>query len=58
MAYAGPDPQLSSGTIRDNLLTGLRRPPVDVGSGNTPAERRRRLEAAYAGTPDGIPDEN
>jgi putative ABC transport system ATP-binding protein len=64
VAYAGPDPHVSSGSLRDNLLGPLLRPPtetpVDQGAGQevTPAARRARIEAELSGTPLAAPDEN
>ncbi len=58
MAYAGPDPYLFSGTLRENLLAPLRRPPPRAAEGEEgQARRRQRIEAELSGTPDETPDE-
>jgi putative ABC transport system ATP-binding protein len=57
MSYAGPDPFLFAGTLRDNLLAPLRRPPVTSDAADTAQARRRRIEAELSGTPAEAPDE-
>lgn len=49
IGYAGEDPVLGQGTLRQALLYGLSRPPVLPGLSRT--ERRLAAEAAAAGTP-------
>jgi putative ABC transport system ATP-binding protein len=51
MAYAGVEPVLFPGSLRDNLLYGLRRRPAMQNGEETLAERRRRTEAARTGNP-------
>ena len=51
IAYAGPEPVLFPGTIRCNLLYGLRRQPIGGGGSDDPAERLRRREASLTGNP-------
>lgn len=51
IAYAGPEPILFPGTVRDNLLYGLRRVAPTCGDAESPEERRRRLEALRTGNP-------
>lgn len=50
VAYAGPDPFLFPGSLRENLLYGVRRPPFSEEGGDA-EERRRRLEALRTGNP-------
>lgn len=50
MAYAGPDPVLFPGTIRDNLLYGLRQRQVEPPD-QDPAELLRITEARRTGNP-------
>lgn len=45
LAYANADPYLFPGSVRDNLIYGLRRVPVEV------SDRRRVLEAQRTGNP-------
>ncbi|RZK98431.1 MAG: hypothetical protein EOO66_00345 [Methylobacterium sp.] len=52
LAYAGPEPVLFPGTIRDNLAYGLRRRPVIRDDAGSPERaRRRRAEARRTGNP-------
>ncbi|WP_375455191.1 ABC transporter transmembrane domain-containing protein [uncultured Methylobacterium sp.] len=52
VAYAGPEPVLFPGTIRDNLLYGLRRRPLPHGrEAGSEGDRRRRAEARRTGNP-------
>jgi putative ABC transport system ATP-binding protein len=51
VAYAGPEPTLFSGSIRDNVLFSLRRNTPEVSRTDTPAEHRRKVEAARSGNP-------
>ncbi len=53
IAYAGTDPVLFPGTVRDNLVYGLRRAP-QPGS-QAEADRRRVLEARRTGNPEDDP---
>jgi len=57
MAYAGPDPFLVSGSLRDNLLAPLLRPPARIEGEATQEQRRLRIEAELSGTPSDVPDE-
>jgi putative ABC transport system ATP-binding protein len=52
LAYAGPDPLLFSGSIRDNVAISLRRiePALAMASGDA-VEQLRRLEAERSGNP-------
>jgi putative ABC transport system ATP-binding protein len=56
MAYAGPDPVLFPGSIRDNLVYGLRRAPREAGDPDDPESRRRVAEARATGNPVDDPD--
>ncbi len=58
MTYAGQDPFLSSGSLKDNLIAPLRREPEDAVQATDAAARRRRLEAELSGTPAVAPDES
>lgn len=58
MTYAGPDPFLFSGTLRENLLAPLRRQPEAADGEETAEMRRLRWEAEISGTPHVIPDES
>lgn len=52
IAFAGPEPVLFPGTIRDNLAYGLRRRPVlRDEAGSIEVARRRRAEARRTGNP-------
>jgi len=53
IAYAGAEPPLFSGTIRDNVLYSLRRrvPELSNKPASSPAERLRRAEAERSGNP-------
>ncbi|GGC55012.1 ABC transporter ATP-binding protein/permease [Chelatococcus reniformis] len=51
LAYAGPDPVLFPGSLRDNLIYGLRRQPKSGGDADSAAERIRRSEALRTGNP-------
>ena len=52
IAYAGPEPVLFPGTIRDNLAYGLRRRPVIREDAASPeGARQRRAEARRTGNP-------
>lgn len=51
IAYAGSEPILFPGTVRDNLVYGLRRRVPEEGDGSGFAERRRRTEALRTGNP-------
>jgi putative ABC transport system ATP-binding protein len=53
ISYAGSEPPLFSGTIRDNVLYSLRRhaPEPSPADGVDAAERRRRAEAERSGNP-------
>ncbi|MDJ1159451.1 ABC transporter transmembrane domain-containing protein [Chelatococcus sp. SYSU_G07232] len=58
LTYAGVDPILFPGTLRDNLVYGLRHRPVRPGAAGDDAEqRRRRLEASRTGNPEASPDD-
>ena len=56
--YAGQDPLLSSGSILDNLLTPLRRPPDNPLVDSGPEARRLSREAELSGTPIHLPDDS
>ena len=52
IAYAGPEPVLFPGTIRDNLVYGLRRrPATPTDASVVERARRRRAEARRTGNP-------
>ncbi|KAA2235547.1 ABC transporter transmembrane domain-containing protein [Salinarimonas soli] len=52
VAYAGSEPHLFGGTLRDNLLLALRRAePALSAEAASPEERWRRLEAERSGNP-------
>ncbi len=55
IAYAGPEPLLSSGTLRDNVIAPLMRNPPRVFAepvdGTDPGEMTRRFEAMHSGNP-------
>jgi putative ABC transport system ATP-binding protein len=55
MAYAGPDPLLSSGTLRDNVIAPLMRNPprvfAETAEAADPSEVTRRIEAMRSGNP-------
>ena len=51
IAYAGPESTLFPGTIRDNLLYGLRRHPLGGPKGGEEEEARRLDEARRTGNP-------
>jgi len=51
LAYVGIDPILFPGTIRDNLIYGLRRRPPGQTGTSTREESRRVLEARRTGNP-------
>ncbi len=53
IAYAGTDPILFPGTVRDNLVYGLRRAPRPVK--DMPVDRRRLMEAQRTGNPEDDP---
>jgi putative ABC transport system ATP-binding protein len=57
MSYAGPEPYLTSGTIRDNLIAPLQRQPKQIAETDDPVMRRRRIEAELSGTPAFAPDD-
>ncbi len=56
--YAGQDPLLSSGTILENMLAPLRRPPDNPVADETPEARKLRKEAELSGTPADLPDDS
>ncbi len=56
--YAGQDPLLSSGSILDNMLSPLRRPPENPLVEDGPDARRLRREAELSGTPVHLPDDS
>ncbi|WP_430911619.1 ABC transporter transmembrane domain-containing protein [Methylobacterium sp. sgz302541] len=60
IAYAGPDPVLFPGTIRANVLYGLRDRPAgaDPAPAGDPPERQRLIEAARTGNPAEIADDS
>ncbi len=58
MTYAGPDPFLASGTLKDNLIAPLRRQPEMPDRDDSLAARRLRLEAELSGTPTQVPDDS
>ncbi|MBX9876530.1 MAG: ABC transporter ATP-binding protein/permease [Thermoleophilia bacterium] len=51
IAYVGPDPTLFPGTIRDNILYGLRRHPRQPSGRSDDPDGRRLLEARVSGNP-------
>lgn len=56
--YVGPEPHLVSGSIRDNLLAGLRRHPPELSDADVDRiERLRRLEATRTGNPLATPSD-
>jgi putative ABC transport system ATP-binding protein len=56
VTYAGPDPLLFSGSIRDNIVFGLLRQPPPAADGEMSAsERLRRKEAERSGNPVDLP---
>ena len=59
VGYVGPDPNLFSGTIRDNVLSGLRRriPTLDDAQLDA-AEKLRRIEAKRSGNPLQLPSDD
>ena len=50
LAYAGIDPVLFPGSLRENVVYGLRRPPPEANAAST-EERRRITEAKRTGNP-------
>jgi putative ABC transport system ATP-binding protein len=58
MSYAGPDAMLTAGSIRDNLLAPLRRPPSATPAPETSEARRLLAEAELSGTPAEVPDDD
>jgi putative ABC transport system ATP-binding protein len=58
MTYAGHDPFLASGSLRDNLIAPLRRQPEMAAEDDSLAAQRLRLEAELSGTPAHVPDES
>jgi putative ABC transport system ATP-binding protein len=57
IAYAGVEPILFPGTIRDNLVYGLRHQPLGAADGDDPDKSRRLAEAKRTGNPiDNIAD--
>jgi putative ABC transport system ATP-binding protein len=58
MTYAGQDHLLSSGSIRDNLIAALRRPPENLQEDDSARGKRMRMEAEISGTPVHLPDES
>jgi putative ABC transport system ATP-binding protein len=58
MSYAGPEPYLTSGSIRDNLIAPLLRQPGGLAPSEDPAAQRRRIEAELSGTPPAAPDDS
>lgn len=58
IAYAGTEPTLFSGSIRDNVMFSLQRnAPTPPDSGLSPAEQLRRAEAVRSGNPVALPDD-
>jgi putative ABC transport system ATP-binding protein len=58
LVYAGSDPVLFPGSLRDNLVYGLRRRPMGQSVADGREERRRLMEAARTGNPpESIEDE-
>jgi putative ABC transport system ATP-binding protein len=52
ISYAGPDPMLFQGSIRDNVAIGLvRTQPPETPPPADPAERQRQREASKSGNP-------
>ncbi|MCJ2046858.1 ABC transporter ATP-binding protein [Methylobacterium sp. J-078] len=51
IAYAGPEPAMFPGTIRDNILYGLRRHPPGADERNDDTDGRRLFEARVSGNP-------
>ncbi len=58
MTYAGQDPFLSSGSLKDNLIAPLRREPGMVVQDSDLVTRQLRIEADLSGTPAIAPDES
>lgn len=60
ITYAGPEPNLFSGTVRENVLFSLLRCIPSDGSeaAASPAERLRRTEAALSGNPLARPEDD
>jgi len=58
LAYAGPEPALFPGSLRENLIYGLRNRPIRRLTDDGPQARRRRMEAERTGNPiDRLEDE-
>lgn len=58
LAYAGSEPALFPGSLRENLIYGLRNRPVRRIPDDGPQARRRRMEAERTGNPvDRLDDE-
>jgi len=51
LAYAGVEPMLFPGSLRENLIYALRRRPLLRSDNLTAEERRRRMEAERTGNP-------